>query len=44
MSKYQIIKKIMQSERINQDDKVYYIEMFIKGWHTEEDLKWIFDF
>jgi hypothetical protein len=42
MGKYEVIKKIMNSNVINENDKVYYIEMFLKGWHTEEDLKWIY--
>ena len=43
MKKYEVIKKIMDSKAINEDDKVYHIEMFLKGWHTEEDLKWILE-
>jgi len=43
MSKYEVIKRIMESTRINEDDQVYYIEMFIKGWHTEEEIKWIWE-
>ena len=42
MEKYAVIKKIMDG-RISECDKVYYIEMFLKGWLTEEDMKWIFD-
>ena len=41
MSKYEVIKKIMESTRINEDDKVYAIEMFIKGWYTAQNLEWI---
>lgn len=41
MNKYQVIKKIMNSTKIDDDNKVYYIEMFLKGWHTEEEIKWI---
>lgn len=43
MSKYEIIKKIMESEAISESNKVYHIEMFLKGWSTEEDLKWIWE-
>lgn len=43
MSKYEVIKKIVESKRINNDDQVYHIEMFLKGWSTEEDLKWIWE-
>lgn len=41
MSKYEIIKNIMESTKISNNDKIYYVEMFVKGWHTEEDLSWI---
>lgn len=41
MEKYGVIKKIMNSNAINENDKVYHIEMFLKGWLDEEDLKWI---
>lgn len=40
MSKYDVIKNIMESN-INETDKVYHIEMFLKGWITEKDLEWI---
>lgn len=41
MNKYQVIKNIIESTRINDDDKAYYIEMYIKGWHTEQEIEWI---
>lgn len=43
LKKYEIIEKIMASEKIDKSDKVYYIEMFIKGWHDEEEIKWIWE-
>ena len=43
MAKYEVIKKIMDNNTINEADKVYHIEMFLKGWSTEEDLKWIWE-
>lgn len=43
MSKYEVIEKIMDSEVINKNDKVYYIEMFLKGWNTIEEIKWIWE-
>lgn len=43
MSKYEVIKKVMESTKINESDKVYTIEMFLKGWYTEEQIKWIWD-
>lgn len=41
MEKYEVIKKIMDSNVVDENDKVYHIEMFLKGWLVEEDLKWI---
>ena len=40
-NKYKVIKKVMESTRINEDDKVYAIEMFLKGWYTEKQIEWI---
>lgn len=39
--KYEIIEKIMNSKKIDKNDKVYYIEMFLKGWFEEKEIKWI---
>lgn len=41
MSKYEVIKRVMDSTRINEDDKVYAIEMYLKGWYTEQNIEWI---
>lgn len=41
MSKYQIIEKVMQSEKLNEYDKVHTIEMFLKGWLIENEMEWI---
>jgi hypothetical protein len=43
MSKYEVIKNVVESKKINESDKVYYIEMFLRGWHTEEEIKWIWE-
>lgn len=43
MTKYEIIRNIMESTRINENEQAYYIEMFIKGWYTESDIKWIWE-
>lgn len=43
MKKYEVIKKIINSNKINEDDKVYCIETFLKGWSTEEEIKWIWE-
>ena len=43
MNKYEIIKRIMESNKINENNKVYAIEMFLKGWWTEENIKWLWE-
>ena len=46
MDKYDVIKKIMDAENragFGKPEKVYYIEMFLIGWYTEEDIKWIWE-
>ena len=43
MSNYEVIRNIMGSNKINENDKVYYIEMFLEGWHTENEIKWIWE-
>lgn len=43
MKKYEVIRKIIESQRINEADQAYYIEMYIKGWHTVNDIKWIWE-
>ena len=42
MSKYEVIKRIIESD-LQEDGKVYYIEMFLKGWFTEENINWIWE-
>ena len=41
MTKYNLIKKIMDSIKINEDEKLWYIEMVIKGWLEENEINWI---
>lgn len=41
MNKYETIKNIMKSEKADENMKVYYIEMFLKGWYTEKDIEWL---
>ena len=43
MSKYEIIKKVMESTKIDENDKVYTIEMFLKGWWTVEQVERLCD-
>ena len=41
LKKYEVIEKIMNSEKIDKTDKAYYIEMFLKSWFSEEELEWL---
>ena len=43
MAEYEVIKNIMNSNKINENDKVYYIEMFFFFFYTAKDLNWIWD-
>lgn len=43
MTKYEVIEKIMNSNKIDEDDKVYFIQSFLLNWSTEEKLKWIWE-
>ena len=43
MSKYEVIEKIMGSTRINKDDKVYAIKMYLTGWYTEREIEWLWE-
>jgi hypothetical protein len=43
MSEYHVIKNIMESKKISENDKVYFIKMFLKGWNTEKEIEWIWE-
>lgn len=43
MSKYEVIKKVVESNKVDDDTKVRYIDTFLKGWLTEEEIKWIWE-
>ena len=43
MSKYEIIKKIMESDKIDEGFKVHCIQSFLLNWETEKSLKWIWE-
>ena len=43
MEKYNVIKNIMESPKINEYDKCYYIEMFLKGYYEVNDINWIWE-
>jgi len=43
MTKYEIITKIVNSNKIDENDKVWYIEMFLKGWISTLEMQWIWE-
>lgn len=43
MSRYEVIKRIMESTKLNEEDKVYKIALFLKGWLSVEQLSWIWE-
>lgn len=43
MTKYDVVKNIMESQRVNEDEQAYFIEMYIKGWFTVDEIKWIWE-
>lgn len=43
MKKYDVIKRIMESTRLNESDQAYYIEMFLGGFYTVDEIKWIWE-
>ena len=43
MSKYEVIRLIMENNKLNEDEKVNFIKYFLGGWLTEEELKWIWE-
>ena len=43
MTEYEVIKKSTESEKIDENDKVYSIRSFLLHWITEEQIKWIWE-
>lgn len=43
ISKYEVIRKIMESQRLNEEDQAYYIKEFCKGNVTVEEIEWIWE-
>lgn len=43
MSKYEVIKSVVGSNKLSEDNKVWSIKMFLMGWLTEEEMKWIWE-
>lgn len=39
MSEYEVIKKIMETDRLSEKDKVYFVRRYLNGTNTEEQLK-----
>lgn len=44
MSKYEVVKKIMESNKIDENKKLYYIQSYLLNWLTEENLKWLWQY
>lgn len=43
MSKYEVVKKIMDSKKIDEYSKVDTIEIYLKGWYEEQEIAWIWE-
>lgn len=43
MRKCDIVKKIMESNRINETDQAYYINLVITGNYNLNNIKWIWE-
>ena len=43
MSKFEVLEKIMGSEKLKENEKVNTIQTFLLGWLEEDDLKWIWE-
>lgn len=41
--KCDIITKILQSEKVNDDEKVYFIQSFLLHYYTIDQIKWIWE-
>ena len=39
----EIIKRIIESKRIADKDRIWYISNYINHWLSEEDIKWLWD-
>ena len=43
MNKFEVLEKIMDSEKLKENEKVNTIKTFLLGWLEEDDLKWIWE-
>lgn len=43
MSKYEVVKKIVGSNKVDENTKVRYIHIFLNGWLTEDEIEWIWE-
>ena len=43
MNKFEVLEKIMGSEKLKENEKVNTIKTFLLGWLEEDDLKWIWE-
>lgn len=41
--KCSVIEKIMQSDKISYDDKIYYIQSFLLNYFTVDKISWIWE-
>ena len=43
MSKFEVLEKIMGSEKLKEKEKIDTIKTYLLGWLEEDDLKWIWE-
>ena len=43
MGKYEAIEKIMGSNKIDKEKKLYFIQSLLMHWLTTDDIKWIWE-
>ena len=41
MSKFEVVKRIVESNKLDDDGKVNTIQTFLLGWLNESDMDWI---
>ena len=43
MSKFEVVKRIVESKKLDDNEKVNTIQSFLLGWLNESDMGWILD-
>lgn len=43
MTKYEMIKAVINSDKITENDKLNYIQLILGNWLKENDIKWIWE-